>query len=215
MDVDMNDAPAEAADAIVVEDAPDVAVSPNAGGEDSPGSLVHQGTIIDADIAVAEPHHPVAPPAFADEPIAPEDDAVVAPASPQSDENLDDIDGDTAVRDDPTRSSPPPPRLPSQKKHSCVFLRTSRKIKINHHLTAPPSHVQTQSEASEDDRAGSGEGASGPADGTVGDAEDVEEDAEEEEGLQGEAGPTIDADDALADLTLAQRQELVELAKCV
>ena len=165
MDVDMNDAPAEAADAIVVEDAPDVAVSPNAGGEDSPGSLVHQGTIIDADIAVAEPP-PVAP-AFADEPIAPEDDAVVAPASPQSDENLDDIDGDTA------------------------------------------------SEASEDDRAGSGEGASGPADGTVGDAEDVEEDAEEEEGLQGEAGPTIDADDALADLTLAQRQELVELAKCV
>jgi hypothetical protein len=167
MDVDMNDAPAEAADAIVVEDAPDVAVSPNAGGEDSPGSLVHQGTIIDADIAVAEPP-PVAP-AFADEAIAPEDDAVVAPASPQSDENLDDIDGDTA------------------------------------------------SEASEDDRAGSGEGASGPADGTVGDAEDVEEDAEEEEGVRGEAGPTdeIDIDDALADLTLAQRQELVELAKCV
>lgn len=169
MDVDMNDAPAEAADAIVVEDAPDVAASPNAGGEDSPGSLVHQGTIIDADIAVAEPHHPVASPAFADEAIAPEDDAGVAPASPQSDENLDDIDGDTA------------------------------------------------SEASEDDRAGSGEGASGPADGTVGDAEDVEEDAEEEEGPRGEAGPTdeIDIDDALADLTLAQRQELVELAKCV
>ena len=47
----MNDAPAEAADAIVVEDAPDVAASPNAGGEDSPGSLVHQGTIIDADMA--------------------------------------------------------------------------------------------------------------------------------------------------------------------
>ena len=76
MDVDMNDAPAEAADAIVVEDAPDVAASPNAGGEDSPGSLVHQGTIIDADIAVAEPP-PVAPPAFADEAIAPEDDAGV------------------------------------------------------------------------------------------------------------------------------------------
>jgi len=77
--------------------------------------------------------------------------------------------------------------------------------------------IQPQSEASEDDRAGSGEGASGPADGTVGDAEDVEEDAEEEEGLRGEAGPTdeIDIDDALADLTLAQRQELVELAKCV
>lgn len=77
---------------------------------------------------------------------------------------------------------------------------------------------QPQSEASEDDRAGSGEGASGPADGTVGDAEDVEEDPEEEEGLRGEAGPTIDEidiDDALADLTLAQRQELVELAKCV
>ena len=140
MDVDMNDAPADAADAIVVEDAPDVAASPNAGGEDSPGSLVHQGTIIDADIA--EPHHPVAP-AFADEAIAPEDDAVVAPASPQSDENLDDIDGDTAVRDDPTRSSPPPPRLPSPKKHSCVFLRTSRKIKINHTLTSPPSHEST------------------------------------------------------------------------
>ena len=167
MDVDMNDAPAEAADAIVVEDAPDVAASPNAGGEDSPGSLVHQGTIIDADIAVAEPP-PVAPPAFADEPIAPEDDAVVAPASPQSDENLDDIDGDTA------------------------------------------------SEASEDDRAGSGEGASGPADGTVGDAEDVEEDAEEEEdGGEATTVETIDVDDALADLTLAQRQELVELAKCV
>jgi hypothetical protein len=34
---------------------------------------------------------------------------------------------------------------------------------------------------------------------------------------RGEAGPTdeIDIDDALADLTLAQRQELVELAKCV
>ena len=124
MDVDMNDAPAEAADAIVVEDAPDVAASPNAGGEDSPGSLVHQGTIIDADIAVAEPP-PVAP-AFADEPIAPEDDAVVAPASPQSDENLDDIDGDTAVRDDPTRSSPPPPRLPSPKKHSCVCARPEK-----------------------------------------------------------------------------------------
>jgi len=213
MDVDMNDAPAEAADAIVVEDAPDVAASPNAGGEDSPGSLVHQGTIIDADIA--EPHHPVAP-AFADEAIALEDDAVVAPASPQSDENLDDIDGDTAVRDDPTRSSPPPPRLPSPKKTQ-LCLRTSRKIKINHLLTSPPSMNQPQSEASEDDRAGSGEGASGPADGTVGDAEDVEEDAEEEEGPRGEAGPTdeIDIDDALADLTLAQRQELVELAKCV
>ena len=212
----MNDAPAEAADAIVVEDAPDVAASPNAGGEDSPGSLVHQGTIIDADIAVAEPHHPVAPPAFADEAIAPEDDAVVAPASPQSDENLDDIDGDTAVRDDPTRSAPAPPPPVSKKTQLC--LRTSRKIKINHLLTSPPSHVQTQSEASEDDRAGSGEGASGPADGTVGDAEDVEEDAEEEEGVRGEAGPTIDEidiDDALADLTLAQRQELVELAKCV
>jgi hypothetical protein len=213
MDVDMNDAPAEAADAIVVEDAPDVAASPNAGGEDSPGSLVHQGTIIDADIAVAEPP-PVAPPAFADEAIAPEDDAVVAPASPQSDENLDDIDGDTAVRDDPTRSSPPPPRHPSPKKHSCGW---PRKIKINHPLTSPPSMNQPQSEASEEDRAGSGEGASGPADGTVGDAEDVEEDAEEEEGVRGEAGPTaeIDIDDALADLTLAQRQELVELAKCV
>ena len=209
----MNDAPADAADAIVVEDAPDVAASPNAGGEDSPGSLVHQGTIIDADIA--EPHHPVAP-AFADEAIAPEDDAVVAPASPQSDENLDDIDGDTAVRDDPTRSSPPPPRLPSPKKTQLCAGR-SRKIKINHPLTSPPSHVQPQSEASEEDRAGSGEGASGPADGTVGDAEDVEEDAEEEEGPRGEAGPTdeIDIDDALADLTLAQRQELVELAKCV
>lgn len=122
----MNDAPAEAADAIVVEDAPDVAVSPNAGGEDSPGSLVHQGTIIDADIAVAEPHHPVAPPAFADEPIAPEDDAVVAPASPQSDENLDDIDGDTAVRDDPTPDHRPrPPRLPFPKKTQ-LCLRTSR-----------------------------------------------------------------------------------------
>ena len=214
MDVDMNDAPAEAADAIVVEDAPDVAASPNAGGEDSPGSLVHQGTIIDADIAVAEPHHPVAPPAFADEPIAPEDDAVVAPASPQSDENLDDIDGDTAVRDDPTPDHVPRPPPPVSKKTQ-LCLRTSRKIKINHHLTSPPSHVQPQSEASEDDRAGSGEGASGPADGTVGDAEDVEEDAEEEEGLRGEAGPTIDVDDALADLTLAQRQELVELAKCV
>jgi hypothetical protein len=96
-------------------------------------------------------------------------------------------------------------------------VRRSRKIKINHPLTSPPSHVQTQSETSEDDRAGSGEGASGPADGTVGDAEDVEEDAEEEEGPRGEAGPTdeIDIDDALADLTLAQRQELVELAKCV
>ena len=139
MDVDMNDAPAEAADAIVVEDAPDVAASPNAGGEDSPGSLVHQGTIIDAD--GAEPHHPVAP-AFADEAIAPEDDAVVAPASPQSDENLDDIDGDTAVRDDPTRSSPPPPRLPSPKKTQ-LCLRTSRKIKINHTLTSPPSHEST------------------------------------------------------------------------
>ena len=119
----MNDAPAEAADAIVVEDAPDVAVSPNAGGEDSPGSLVHQGTIIDADIAVAEPHHPVAP-AFADEAIAPEDDAVVAPASPQSDENLDDIDGDTAVRDDPTPIiAPAPPASRFQKKHSCVCAR--------------------------------------------------------------------------------------------
>ena len=121
----MNDAPAEAADAIVVEDAPDVAASPNAGGEDSPGSLVHQGTIIDADIAVAEPHHPVASPAFADEAIAPEDDAVVAPASPQSDENLDDIDGDTAVRDDPTRSSPRPPAPPVSKKTQ-LCLRTSR-----------------------------------------------------------------------------------------
>ena len=120
----MNDAPAEAADAIVVEDAPDVAASPNAGGEDSPGSLVHQGTIIDADIAVAEPP-PVAP-AFADEPIAPEDDAVVAPASPQSDENLDDIDGDTAVRDDPTPDHRPrPPRLPFPKKTQ-LCLRTSR-----------------------------------------------------------------------------------------
>ena len=125
MDVDMNDAPAEAADAIVVEDAPDVAASPNAGGEDSPGSLVHQGTIIDADVAVADAH--LVAPAFADEAIAPEDDAVVAPASPQSDENLDDIDGDTAVRDDPTRSSPPPPRLPSQKKHSCVCARPEKK----------------------------------------------------------------------------------------
>ena len=212
MDVDMNDAPAEAADAIVVEDAPDVAASPNAGGEDSPGSLVHQGTIIDADIAVAEPHHPVASPAFADEAIAPEDDAGIAPASPQSDENLDDIDGDTAVRDDPIIAPAPPPPV-SKKTQLC--LRTSRKIKINHHLTSPPSMNQPQSEASEDDRAGSGEGASGPADGTVGDAEDVEEDAEEEVGPRGEAGPTIDVDDALADLTLAQRQELVELAKCV
>ena len=208
----MNDAPAEAADAIVVEDAPDVAASPNAGGEDSPGSLVHQGTIIDADIA--EPHHPVAP-AFADEAIAPEDDAGVAPASPQSDENLDDIDGDTAVRDDPPRSSPPPPCLPSPKKTQ-LCLRTSRKIKISHLLTSPPSMNQPQSEASEDDRAGSGEGASGPADGTVGDAEDVEEDAEEEEdGGEATTVETIDVDDALADLTLAQRQELVELAKCV
>ena len=75
---------------------------------------------------------------------------------------------------------------------------------------------QPQSEASEDDRAGSGEGASGPADGTVGDAEDVEEDAEEEEdGGEATTVETIDVDDALADLTLAQRQELVELAKCV
>ena len=106
---------------------PDVAPSPNAGGEDSPGSLVHQGTIIDADIAVAEPHHPVAPPAFADEPIAPEDDAVVAPASPQSDENLDDIDGDTAVRDDPTPDHRPrPPASRFQKKHSCVCARPEK-----------------------------------------------------------------------------------------
>lgn len=124
MDVDMNDAPAEAADAIVVEDAPDVAASPNAGGEDSPGSLVHQGTIIDADIAVAEPHHPVAP-AFADEAIAPEDDAGIAPASPQSDENLDDIDGDTAVRDDPIIAPAPPPPV-SKKKHSCVCARPEK-----------------------------------------------------------------------------------------
>jgi len=123
MDVDMNDAPAEAADAIVVEDAPDVAASPNAGGEDSPGSLVHQGTIIDADIA--EPHHPVAP-AFADEAIAPEDDAVVAPASPQSDENLDDIDGDTAVRDDPTPDHRPRPPASRLKKNTAVFAHVQK-----------------------------------------------------------------------------------------
>ena len=123
MDVDMNDAPAEAADAIVVEDAPDVAASPNAGREDSPGSLVHQGTIIDADIA--EPHHPVAP-AFADEAIAPEDDAIAAPASTQSDENLDDIDGDTAVRDAPPRPPPPPPRPPSPKKNTAVFAHVQK-----------------------------------------------------------------------------------------
>ena len=124
MDVDMNDAPAEAADAIVVEDAPDVAASPNAGGEDSPGSLVHQGTIIDADIAVAEPP-PVAP-AFADEPIAPEDDAVVAPASPQSDENLDDIDGDTAVRDDPTPDHVPHPPASRLQKNTAVFAHVQK-----------------------------------------------------------------------------------------
>ena len=122
----MNDAPAEAADAIVVEDAPDVAVSPNAGGEDSPGSLVHQGTIIDADIAVAEPHHPVASPAFADEAIAPEDDAVVAPASPQSDENLDDIDGDTAVRDDPTPDHVPHPPASRLQKNTAVFAHVQK-----------------------------------------------------------------------------------------
>ena len=80
---------------------------------------------------------------------------------------------------------------------------------------APPARAE-QSEDSEDDRAASGEGASGP---TEGDAEDAEEDEEDEEDERAAAAadgqPSVDVDDALAELTLAQRQELVELAKCV
>mmetsp|Transcript_4070 Transcript_4070/g.15097 ORF Transcript_4070/g.15097 Transcript_4070/m.15097 type:complete len:184 (-) Transcript_4070:288-839(-) len=74
----------------------------------------------------------------------------------------------------------------------------------------------TASEDSEDDRAASGEGASGPTEGDAEDAEEDEED-EEDEGAAAAADeqPSVDVDDALAELTLAQRQELVELAKCV
>jgi len=174
MDVDMDDARAEAADVIALDDA---SMAVEADDDATPGSLLHGDQIVATD----EDDHDERPASPADASAAPAEDPIAidgsdddnalddgAPDSPQSDENLDDIDGDTA------------------------------------------------SEDSEDDRAASGEGASGP---TEGDAEDAEEDEEDEEdggaAAAADGEPSADVDDALAELTLAQRQELVELAKCV
>ena len=105
--------------------------------------------------------------------------------------------------------TPPSPHRQKTRRHE----QPERKFDDSH--PAPPARAE-QSEDSEDDRAASGEGASGP---TEGDAEDAEEDEddEEDEGAAAAADgqPSVDVDDALAELTLAQRQELVELAKCV
>ena len=103
MDVDMNDARAEAADVIALDD-PSMAVE--ADDDATPGSLFHGAQIVATD---EDDHERPASPADAsaapaEDPIAMDgsdgDDTLddVAPDSPQSDENLDDIDGDTAVR---------------------------------------------------------------------------------------------------------------------
>ena len=94
----MNDARAEAADVIALDD-PSMAVE--ADDDATPGSLFHGAQIVATD---EDDHERPASPAPAEDPIAMDgsdgDDTLddVAPDSPQSDENLDDIDGDTAVR---------------------------------------------------------------------------------------------------------------------
>ena len=104
MDVDMDDARAEAADVIALDDA---SMAVEADDDATPGSLLHGDQIVatdedDHDERPASPADASAAPA--EDPIAMDgsdgDDALddVAPDSPQSDENLDDIDGDTAVR---------------------------------------------------------------------------------------------------------------------
>ena len=217
MDVDMSDARAEAADVIALDDA-SMAVEPD--DDATPGSLLHGAQIVATDEGDHErPASPAdASAAPAEDPVAmdgsEDDDALddVAPDSPHSDENLDDIDGDTAVRPpaNPRPSASPPGKTPSPR-----ASREKIKCKDSAHHPAPPARAK-QSEDSEDDRAASGEGASGP---TEGDAEDAEEDEEDEEdggaAAAADGEPSADVDDALAELTLAQRQELVELAKCV
>jgi len=216
MDVDMSDARAEAADVIALDDA-SMAVEPD--DDATPGSLLHGAQIVATDEGDHErPASPAdASAAPAEDPVAmdgsEDDDALddVAPDSPHSDENLDDIDGDTAVRPlaNPRPSASPPGKAPSP--------RASReKIKCKGFFSPRSPARAKQSEDSEDDRAASGEGASGPTEGDAEDAEEDEED-EEDEGAAAAADeqPSVDVDDALAELTLAQRQELVELAKCV
>ena len=102
MDVDMNDARAEAADVIALDDA---SMAVEADDDATPGSLFHGAQIVATD---EDDHERPASPADAsaapaEDPIAMDgsdgDDALddVAPDSPQSDENLDDIDGDDSA----------------------------------------------------------------------------------------------------------------------
>ena len=112
MDVDMNDARAEAADVIALDDA---SMAVEADDDATPGSLLHGDQIVATD----EDDHDERPASPADASAAPAEDPIAidgsdddnalddgAPDSPQSDENLDDIDGDTAVR--PPANNPHP-----------------------------------------------------------------------------------------------------------
>ena len=111
MDVDMDDARAEAADVIALDDA---SMAVEADDDATPGSLLHGDQIVATD----EDDHDERPASPADASAAPAEDPIAidgsdddnalddgAPDSPQSDENLDDIDGDTAVRP-PTNPHP-------------------------------------------------------------------------------------------------------------
>ena len=112
MDVDMDDARAEAADVIALDDA---SMAVEAADDATPGSLLHGDQIVATD----EDDHDERPASPADASAAPAEDPIAidgsdddnalddgAPDSPQSDENLDDIDGDTAVR--PPANNPHP-----------------------------------------------------------------------------------------------------------
>ena len=151
MDVDMDDARAEAADVIALDDA-SMAVEPD--DDATPGSLLHGAQIVATDVDDHErPASPAdASAAPAEDPVAmdgsEDDDALddVAPDSPHSDENLDDIDGDTAVRPLANLTLPSPHRerpSPRATRENIGFLTRSP--------------FGEQSEDSEDDRAASGE----------------------------------------------------------
>ncbi|ACO68311.1 predicted protein [Micromonas commoda] len=116
MDVDMDDARAEAADVIALDDA---SMAVEADDDATPGSLLHGDQIVATD----EDDHDERPASPADASAAPAEDPIAidgsdddnalddgAPDSPQSDENLDDIDGDTAVRPPPTLTPSTPHR---------------------------------------------------------------------------------------------------------
>ena len=133
----MDDARAEAADVIALDDA---SMAVEADDDATPGSLLHGDQIVATD----EDDHDERPASPADASAAPAEDPIAidgsdddnalddgAPDSPQSDENLDDIDGDTAVR---PPQQPSPLRLLTGKDPSPRATR-EKKVWI---LTAPP-----------------------------------------------------------------------------